>query len=248
MSTLFYIAPIFFIIALVYATIGQGGASAYLAVLVLFGMQYETIPSVALACNIVATAGIVYRFRKAGFLKTRLVLPFIITSIPAAFIGGTIKIPENVFEIILIVVLFAISLRLFFWKADDEKIKRPSIAKTYLLGGLIGLILGLLAGLIGIGGGILLTPIIIFLRWGKVKEAAVAGGLFTFVNSIAGLVGHGVTGTVDYGLLIPLLVIVIIGSQIGAHLGSVRLKAAVIQKVLAVAMFIIALRLLVSIF
>jgi hypothetical protein len=243
---LIYIAPLFLVTALIYAMIGQGGASAYLAILALFNLQYKDIPPIALACNIVATIGIAYHFVRAGHLKIRLVLPFVITSVPAAFLGGTLDLPENFFKVLLICTLVIVAIRMFFWKRPKGEISHPSIKKAFIVGPLIGIFLGLLAGTIGIGGGVLLMPLIIILKWGKVKEAALAGGLFTLVNSVSGLIGHGTKESFDLQLLIPLVLVVFVGSQIGAHLGAKKISSGAVQKIFAVLLFSVAVRLLVG--
>jgi len=239
--------PIFAIIAFIYAVAGQGGASAYLAILALFNITYSKIPSLALACNIAASAGIVYHFYRAGHLRYRLVVPFIIGSIPAAFVGGILYVPEQAFKIILTILLFLISFRMFFWKADKYTVKIPSMVKAYTLGSIIGLIIGFLAGLVGFGGGILLLPVLVFLKWGNVKSAAVAAGLFTLVNSVSALIGHGIGGTIDWMFLGPLVLAVVVGSQIGAFLGAKKVSGAFIQKIFSIILFFVAARLLVSI-
>lgn len=245
--SLLYIAPIFLATSILYSMIGQGGASAYLAILVLFNLPYQNIPPTALACNIIASLGIAFHFAKAGHLRWKLIIPFIITSVPAAFIGGTLRIPETAFEIILAVVLMLVSIKLFFWKSRREEIRFPSTKKAFIIGPIIGLFLGLLAGLIGIGGGILLTPILIFMKWGRPKKAALAGGLFTLANSVSGLIGHGTKGHIDYELIVPLALAVLAGSQIGAHLGAKKISSEFVQKIFAILLFVVSLRLFANI-
>lgn len=240
---LLYLVPIFFIVALLYATTGQGGGSAFLAIMTLVGLPHLVMPSIALGCNIVATISIVYLFKKRGFLKYRLVLPFLITSVPAAFIGGTIDLPELTFQLSLSIILVVISTQLFFWKDERITVVAPSIKRAFIIGLPIGFILGLIAGTIGIGGGILLMPMLILFKWGNTKEAAVAGGLFTLLNSISGLLGHGTRGVIDFQLLAPLALAVIIGSQIGARLGTKTFSASTIQKIFAALLLIVAIRL-----
>lgn len=243
---LIYLAPIFLVTALVYAMAGQGGGSAYLAILALAGIPYHNLPPIALSCNVVAIIGIAYQFIKAGYLKLRLVVPFIVTSVPAAFIGGTLTVPEIPFKILLICTLIIVSLKLFFWKEGEGEIELPSLKRAFIIGPMIGVVLGLLAGIIGIGGGIFLLPIIVLLRWGDAKQGAIAGGLFTLVNSISGLAGHGIRGIIDWHLLIPLAIAVIVGSQIGAHLGAKKLSAGIVQKVFAALLLGVAIRLTVG--
>lgn len=245
--SLIYLIPIFFAIALFYSTTGQGGGSAYLAFLVLFGVSYLKLPSIALACNLVGTAGVIYHFWRAGYFKARLSVPFVITSVPAAFLGGSLDVPEKTFKILLVCLLVTVAFISFFNKAHEHKVKTPSVAVAIVFGPLIGFALGLAGGIAGIGGGIFLFPVIVALRWGGAKEAAAASGLFTFANSVGGLVGHGVKGGVDWKFLLPLTAAVFIGSQIGAHLGAKKLSAGVIQKIFAVILLAVAVKMLAGI-
>lgn len=225
---------------------GQGGGSAYLAVLALCGIPYEGIPSIALACNVVVTLGIILHFFKAGHLKKRLIFPFTVTSIPAALAGGIIHLPELYFKIMLAAVLFAAAMIMFFWKDTDFRAELPSVRRALVIGPAIGIILGFIGAAVGIGGGILLFPLIVFMRWGTTKQAAMAGGYFTFANSVAGLIGHGVKGMVDAHILIPLGAVAI-GSQIGAYLGAKKIPAVWVQRIFAVVLLFVAIRIVIQV-
>lgn len=247
-QVLFYLVPIFLLSSILYAMVGQGGASAYLAFMALFGVPHQTLPPIALTCNIIASAGIIYHFHRAGHIKLRLFWPFVATSVPAAFIGGMIKVSQKEFTIILAIVLFIISLKSFFFQLDAKDVRTPPCKILIPVGLIIGALIGLVAGMIGIGGGVLLLPVITLLKWGKAKEAAIAGGLFTLVNSVAALVGHGIRGTIDLKFLIPLAVAVAIGSQIGGFLGAKKFSENTIQKIFSFIILIIAVRLLINLF
>ena len=241
------LAILFFLTSIIFAMAGLGGASAYLAIMVLFNLPYQSIPAMALACNVVVTIAVVYKFYRAGHFNLHLVLPFLITSIPAAYIGGQITVPEIEFKVILIIVLAVVTLRIFFWNPNTKPVKKPSLLIGYTVGPFIGILLGLMAGIVGIGGGVFLLPTILFLRWGKAREAAAAAGLFTFVNSISGLVSHGIRGITEWHLLAILMVAVFAGGLIGSHLGAKKLPTQVIQKVFALLLLVVVIRLIVSI-
>ncbi len=245
-STLLLIG-LFLITSIIFAMAGQGGATAYLAIMVLFNIPYQSIPAMALACNVVVTVAVVYKFYRAGFFDLHLALPFLITSIPAAYVGGQITVPQFAFEIILIVILTVVAFRLLIRNPHSKPVKKPTPLIAYTVGPLIGIILGLLAGIVGIGGGIFLLPVIIFLRWGRAKEAAAAAGLFTLVNSISGLVSHGVRGITEWRLLLILIVTVLVGGLVGSHLGAKKLPSSTIQKIFAGLILAVVIRLIISI-
>lgn len=241
------LSAVFLVISIVYSMAGQGGGSAYLGMLALAGVPYSSIPSISLSCNIVGTLTTVYLFHRAGHFRRRLALPFLTTSLPAAFIGGTLAIGAKIFNILLVIALIAVAILMFLKKGGAESEGNVSIRKAFVIGPLIGIPLGLIAGIVGIGGGVFLLPIIIFLKWGGTKEAAAAGGFFTLVNSASGLVGHGIGGTIDIKLLVPLAAAVVIGSQIGARLGSGRIRARVIEKIFALILLGVAAKLVVNV-
>lgn len=247
-QAIYFLFPIFLFVSLIYAMSGQGGASAYLAILAISDISYNKIPATALACNIAATIGIVYRFYKEGHLKLRLCLPFVITSIPAAFFAGRIDVPEKIFIILLSCILILIGLRLLLVKTNESRVKMPEIKTALIFGPLIGIVLGSLGGLVGLGGGIFLMPIIILLRWGTVKQAAVAGGLFTLINSISAITGHISKSGFDWKLAPPLAIAVIIGSQIGSYIGAKKASPNLVQKIFAVIMLGIGIRLIIKSF
>ena len=246
-DALLYLIPIFIFVSLIYSMIGQGGASAYLAFLALFNITYTSIPSTALACNIAAMIPVVYHFHRAGHVRFKLVIPFIIASIPTSFIGGIIDIPENLFLILLSIVLFILAVKSLFFVHKHDGVKEVSTPKLYIIGLTIGAALGLLAGLIGIGGGIFLFPILLILKWATAKEAAIAGGLFTLANSVAGLIGHEIHGNLDWHLILPLMAAVITGSLIGSRLGAYKISAMTIQRIFAFVILAVAIRLIVGI-
>jgi hypothetical protein len=212
---------LFFIIALVYSSVGFGGGSSYIAALALFDYPYESIPVIALMCNLIVVSGGIYHFRNKGHFKWSLFWPYAVSSIPMAFIGGMIPISREIFLLLLGVCLFLISVRLLFINRgtkDYSEYKMPRTSIAFLLGA----VLGLIAGMVGIGGGIFLAPLLLHLRWGLPKQIAATAALFILLNSLSGLTGQFVKGTSMIGLLDywPLFLSVFIGGQIGSRLGS----------------------------
>lgn len=242
------LAALFFITALLYASVGFGGGSTYNALLILQNTDYHLIPSIALACNIIVVAGGVWRFSRAGHLPLRRLAPFIVSSIPAAWIGGRIPVPETVFIGALGFALLASGLRLAFEKEPRTApgdAREPSPAPALA----VGAALGFLAGLVGIGGGIFLAPVLYSLRWDRPRAIAGACSFFILVNSLSGLAGQ-LTKLGDLGALSafaahwPLFPAVLIGGQIGSHLGSAGLRPITVKRVTAVLIVYVAARLL----
>ena len=211
---------LFFIVALLYSLVGFGGGSSYIALLALFNVPYQSIPQVALVCNLIVVAGGAIHFIRKGYFSFPLFWPFILGSIPLAFLGGRIPVSKEVFYILLGLSLVIAGLRLFLFNklTNYENVEKPN----WKLGIAVGGILGLLSGMVGIGGGIFLAPILLNLRWGKPKQVAATASLFIFVNSISGLSGQIIkTGSlINISSYWPLFLAVLLGGQIGSSLGS----------------------------
>ncbi len=240
----FWLPLVFFSVALCYATVGFGGGSSYLAVLVLIGLPYYTIPQIALVCNLVVSAGGVWHFYKGGHLDFQKVVPFIVLSIPMAFVGGRLPIGRELFLILLGVSLFAAGARTF---VPDRRTVVGNILsgkQAWRLGLPIGGALGFLAGVVGIGGGIFLAPVLILTGWAKAKQAAAAAALVSIVHSAAGLLGQLSKGVYIDGMIIPLVVAVILGGQIGSRLGAYRLRIAGVRRMLAILILFVSIRLI----
>jgi len=234
----------FFLIALVYSIMGFGGGSSYLAFLVLAGLNHQEIPPVALVCNLIVTLGGVWYFHRGGHLRIEKILPFVIFSIPMAYLGGRIMIGKELFSFLLGLSLFVVGLRMLLPDKLFEHSKPVSTRKVWAVGLPLGGVLGFLSGLVGIGGGIFLSPLLLLLRWVGVKEAAAAASLFIAVNSLAGLVGQLEKGTFDFTLILPLGLAVLIGGQIGSRIGSYYLPKLRLQQMTAGLILYVSLRLL----
>lgn len=217
------------LIAFLYSSVGHAGASGYIATMALFGTAATTIRPTALVLNIlVATIG-TFQFWRAGYFSWKLFWPFALLSIPAAYLGGYLQPSAAILRILIGVVLLFSAVRLIFRRADPPHITTPS--RPLAIGAGAGL--GLLAGLTGTGGGIFLTPLLLFCRWARIRQAAAVSALFILVNSIGGLLGY-FSATHSIPLLgMYLAAAAIIGGLVGSHLGSRRFPSRTISILLA---------------
>ncbi len=205
------------IVSFLYSSVGHGGASGYLALMALFSFAPESMKPTALLLNIFVAGISFYYYFKAGHFNKKLFLSFAITSIPLAYLGGTLEVDASVYKKILAVLLiFAILKMLNVFGKESNNIKQVKLWQGLIVGGIIGFF----SGLIGIGGGIILTPIILLLHWGKMKEAAAVSALFIWVNSAAGLVGQFSSGVTIETESFLLVVIALIGGVLGGYYGS----------------------------
>src|SRR3989338_5378690 len=188
------IALLFFLTAFVYSSVGFGEGSTYLALLVLFGFSYLLIPKIALFCNLIVVSGGVYHYIKARQLSLRYVFPFLITSMPFAYLGGSLPIDKTTFLFLLALSLLVAGLRLFFFNKMEGEEKEISWKIALSIGLPFGAILGFFSGLVGIGGGIFLSPLLYFLRWGRAQTIAASASFFILVNSLFGLAGQWTKG------------------------------------------------------
>jgi uncharacterized protein len=240
------LAALFALVALIYASVGFGGGSTYTALLAWSGTDYRLIPVIALICNIIVVVGGSFRFAKAGHVDWRAILPLIIVSAPMAYIGGQIELKEATFFLLLGMGLLVSSLALF---VPVDGLPMRSIPKLALLG--ISGVVGLLAGLSGIGGGILLAPLLHLVRWAEARRIAAFASLYILANSIAGLAGQfGKTGSQSVAALFleywPLMLAVLAGGQLGSSLGVRILPQKYIRWLTALLVGYVAIRLLVQ--
>jgi uncharacterized protein len=221
----------FLIIALIYASVGFGGGSSYLALLALAGFEFHFIRSTALLCNIIVVAGGTYIFYKEGKLDIRKSLAFILASIPLAFIGGYFKISETQFFITLGTILIISSIFLWIQPEKNAQPKSTNQLRNTALGGGIGFI----SGMVGIGGGIFLSPILHFIRWDEAKRISALASFFILVNSISGLAGQLQRhSNMEWKLVLPLLLSVFIGGQIGSRIGARVFNPVYVKRITAV--------------
>lgn len=209
-------------VAFLYASVGHGGASGYLALMVLIGVSSIYMKPTALILNLFV-AGIAFlQFRRMGYFKWRLFYPFIITSIPTALLGGYLSIDGDVYKRILGVLLIFAVIRML-WKPSNEILESSKIPILYGLAA--GALIGFFSGLIGIGGGIILSPLILVFGWANVKETAAVSALFIWVNSLAGLIGLSISGFELEPNYLLLIALAILGGFGGAYFGGSLLNS-----------------------
>lgn len=225
-----YLALCIFIIATLYASVGHGGASGYLAIMALFSLHPEALKPTALLLNIVVAGVGSYLYLSARQFSWKVFWPFVITSIPASFIGGYFTLPPHIYRPILGVVLLFAAWRLFARKPQEQIEPSPPRLGLAML---VGAVLGFASGLIGVGGGIFLSPLMILLGWANVREVSGIAALFILVNSISGLFGH-LSNLQHVPEFAPLLAVVaLVGGTIGALSGSRYLPTAAIVRAMA---------------
>lgn len=229
-----------FVGAALYTSVGHGGATVYTAILTLFSFAMAPLVTLILVMNIVAAAIAWVMYQQAGFLRPRLLLPFVVTSVPAAYLGGSLPITGRTQAIILGVALLAGAIRLLFFAKPPSFNVRVSGAAYYVFAALVGAVLGFLAGATGIGGGIFLSPILIALGWANVKEAASVASAFIVLNSIAGLIARLPRTPIDAQYVVPFVAVVVVGALLGSFLGARRLNFRAVQVSLGVVLLIAA--------
>jgi len=229
------------IVAFLYSSVGHGGASGYLALMALFSFAPEVMKPTALLLNLFVAGIAFYYYYKEGYFNRKLFLYFALASIPMAFLGGTIEVDSSIYKNILgILLIFAVLKMLNVFGKESTVIKDVKMWQGLLVGGAIGFF----SGLIGIGGGIILTPVIILLHWGKMKEAAAVSALFIWVNSAAGLIGQFSSGVNLSAKSFVFVGIAIIGGLFGGYIGSKNINNQGLRYVLAFVLIIASVKLL----
>ena len=236
---------LFFVTATLYSSVGLGGGSTYLALLVIWGLPYTIFPIIALSCNIIVVSGNCFNYIRAGNLNFKLLVPYLIGSIPLAFIGGSLPVEKNIFEILLFIVLIIAGcfLLLNFKSYDDKEESYKNI--PYLISIIIGGILGFISGVVGIGGGIFLSPILFLLKVARPKHIVTAASLFILINSIFGIIGQLTKNLVlnEVQNYFYLLIAVLIGGQLGNYLNLKIFSSKLLALITAVLVLFVALRL-----
>ena len=238
------LAILFLVTAILYSSVGFGGGSTYLALLLIWGVPYFIFPIIALSCNIIVVSGNCFNYIRAGNLNLKLLIPYLIGSIPLAYLGGSLPIEKKLFEILLFLVLaIAGSLLLFNFKSYDDKVesyRKIPIVISILIGGALGFI----SGVVGIGGGIFLSPILFLIRVGRPKHIVTTASLFILINSISGIIGqltknNILTEVSNYWYLV---VVVLIGGQVGNFLNLKIFPTRILAMVTALLIIFVAVR------
>ena len=241
---------LFFVTAILYSSVGFGGGSTYLALLLIWGIPYQIFPIIALSCNIIVVSGNSFNYIRAGNLNLKLLLPYLIGSIPLAFIGGSLPVEKKFFEILLLIVLSVAGLLLLFkFKSYDDKeenYRKIPFVVAILMGGLLGLV----SGVVGIGGGIFLSPILFLIRAGKPKHIVTTASLFILINSVSGIIGQLTKNVViieiqNYWYL---LIAVLIGGQIGNLLNLKIFPARLLALVTSLLVLFVSARMGIKLF
>ena len=235
---------LFFVTAILYASVGFGGGSTYLALLLIWDIPYYIFPVIALICNIFVVSGNSFNYIKAGNLNLKLLIPYLIGSIPLAFIGGSLQIDKSLFEIFLFIVLAlaGILLLINFKSYDDNDSKYRDI--PIFLSIIVGAILGFTSGVVGIGGGIFLSPILYLFRAANPKNITIMVSLFILINSVLGILGQ-ITKSIEISEIknyIILLVAVFIGGQIGNFLNIKIFPTKILALITSLLVIFVALR------
>jgi len=238
------LAILFLATAIMYSSVGLGGGSTYLALLLIWNIPYFIFPVIALSCNITVVLGNCFNYIRAGNLNLKLLFPYLLGSIPLAYIGGSLPIKKEIFEILLFLVLLAAgTLLLINFKSYDDKVsayKKIPVFVPILIGGLLGFI----SGAVGIGGGIFLSPILFLIKAGRAKHIVTAASLFILINSFSGMVGQLTKDEVLFELqnYWYLLVAVLIGGQIGNFLNLKIFSARILALVTGFLVLFVAIR------
>jgi uncharacterized membrane protein YfcA len=232
-----------FFVALTYASVGHGGASGYLAVLSFFGMAPAAMAPSALCLNLLVAGASFVTYWRAGHFAFRLLWPFLLTSVPLAFLGGLTQVSARTYLVVLAVVLLFAAFRLLAASpaaGEESYIEPPRLAVALPVGAGIGFV----SGLIGVGGGIFLSPLIILRRWADAKRTAAVSAAFIWINSAFGLYGHLLRKTVDWSALVWLVGAAFAGGLAGSYLGARRFRGLWLRRILAVVLVLAALKLL----
>ncbi len=239
-SSLAILLALIFLAAVLYSSVGHGGASGYLAAMALMGLAPATMKPAALTMNI-AVAGLVFvRLARAGHFDWRLFLPFALGSIPLAYLGGAYTLNDAWYKIMVGTALLIAAVRLFFEQRDTEPRGRPPFAAAVA----IGAVLGFLSGVSGVGGGIFLSPVLLLLGWTAMRGNAAIAAAFILVNSIAGLAGYALTGPSWPNGLAWFVGAALLGGVIGSELAVRRLAPVQLKKLLAVVLVIAGAKLI----
>ena len=221
---------LFLVVAFIYSSVGLGGGSSYTALMAIFGINYLIIPTTSLALNLIVTSIGVINFWRNGHGRLGLIGPFMVTSIPMAYLAGTLILSKDIFQLLLLITLMLVVIRIYFLNTLKFSFQLSGVKKwVFILG--LGTVLGFVAGTVGVGGGIYLVPLIIILGLGTEKEAAAMGAIFIWLNSCAGLAARA-GNFPDPVIILPLVLAVIIGGAAGSFLGANKYEPRTMHKLL----------------
>ena len=233
----------FFVIAILYSSVGFGGGSSYLAILALFGLAFGQIRATALLCNIMVVSSNVFLYYRQGIMDWKKLIPLVILSIPLAFLGGFLKISETLFFVLLGSTLLFAAMSMWFSKSVHQE-TYSEYSQTATKSTAIGGIIGFISGMVGIGGGIFLSPVLHLSFWDSPKKIAAASSFFILINSIFGLLGQysNPNFNVNWELTTLLMIAVFVGGQIGHRLSNQLFSPIQLKKATAVLIAFVSLR------
>lgn len=231
------LAAIFFVVAFLYSAVGLGGGSSYTALLAVFGASHISIPSVSLTLNVIVSSIGSFNFVRKGHAKPGLIVPFLVSSIPFAWLGGQLDLPRVIFYALLLLSLLVVTVRIYL--PGDTAFRINFTPTSALLVSLLaGALLGFIAGAVGIGGGVYLVPLILMLGLGSAKQAAAAGVIFVWVNSVTGIASRFHADRLQLEYVLPLIVAVVLGALIGSSLGAGKFSAKRIEQLLGIVLVV----------
>jgi hypothetical protein len=239
----------FFVIAFIYSSVGFGGGSSYLAILALYDLPFKEIKLIALICNIIVVTGGAIIFIKNKQVNWTKILPLALVSVPMAFLGATIKLSQDTFFVLLGCSLIFAAILLWFKtrRGEVEDVMIPG-KFSYIRDGFLGGSIGFLSGMVGIGGGIFLSPLLNLIKWDTAKKIAATASVFIFVNSVAGIAGQLTTlqANLNYTQIVLLCVAVFLGGQLGSRMGAIKFNPLVIRRLTAVLVFVAGVEVLIK--
>ncbi len=238
------VCVLFFGVAFLYSSVGHGGASGYLAILSFFSFAPREMATTALLLNIFVAGISLIAYARAGHFSARLTLPFLLGSIPFAFVGGMVQISSSIYTLLLAVALFSAAFRLlmqFERSSGIDKEKTPPL----LIAVPCGAVIGFLSGVVGVGGGIFLSPLILLTGWADVKRTSAAAAFFIVMNSIAGILGRGIQGNFSLGTFFPFMIAAFIGGLFGSMWGAKKVSNLGLRRLLAVVLLVAAAKLII---
>jgi uncharacterized protein len=244
-GSMILVAALVFIVAALYSSVGHGGASGYLAVLSFFAVAPATMASTALTLNVLVAGIAMISYFRAGHLSFRLAWPFVLLSIPAAFVGGWMHVAVRTYYILLAFALLFAAFRLAM-SARASKEEAETVPVTVGISLPVGAGIGLLSGIVGVGGGIFLSPLMILFKWANAKKTSAVSAFFIVVNSLAGLAGRYVQGTLVLGEFLPLIFVALCGGLLGSYFGANRFSGIVLRRLLAFVLVIASAKMVIA--
>lgn len=245
---------LFFAVALLYSSVGFGGGSSYLAILALYSFEFTFLRAVALLCNITVVSNGTWQYYRKRLYDFRRTLPLVLASVPMAYLGGMIKLEAKTFFVVLGITLFLAAIAV--WFRPSVKIKENNslphrwgrVGDGVLLSLFLGSVIGFISGMVGIGGGIFLSPLLYLINWDEPKRISAVASLFILVNSVSGLLGQFQSGVPDFDLQLAfgLLVSVAVGGFIGNYLGIMKFKPIIVRRATAILIAYVSVQLLVK--